>query len=718
MPKACVKTLLLWAGIGLALFSKPLVLTEAERAFVRLHPVVTLGVGREWAPYVITEPDGSVRGYYRDLIERVNRISGMKFRLVPLPWKEAQSKAQRGEIDGLIALIRTPEREKIFRFSRPFYSIRKYIFVKNGNPSNIRSDEDLRGKTVAVHRANKLDTGLLGRFGHSRIVYAPTYRKSFEMVAFGDADAVIGNDATGYFLTRNNLPYLTLAYDLNHTARLRMAVRKDLGIAVDIFDKALETIDPAEWTKLRQKWMLISAKPLSKDFKKSEREYLYKKHRITVCVYRDFMPYSSLRQGKCRGIVCDELRYLQNDLHLELDYRGVDTEEEALGELEAKRCDLFPLYLSPEHGKKNASVLSGRTYEREAVVLLTEHNARYIVDLDEIIGKKLAVAADSPLYPFLRKAYPFLTFVPEETPEKALHKVGNKKYFAYVDLLGGASYLMQNGYYRDFKIAGRFDQKVLITFVTRKEEKLLHAVIQKGFDRIDRSTRNRIYNRWINVTIDQNVDWRSLREMMILLGTVAVVSLFWFVKLYQSRRRYRHLAMTDPMTGLYNRRHYSEISEELFAKVRREHMRVNLVLLDVDRFKKINDTYGHPVGDRVIVSLAGELKMLTQKKDRVFRVGGEEFLIVQPRSDREEAVRLAENIRTWVENHPVILEDGTALHYTVSLGVTQMLPDDSESDEALIRADCALYEAKEKGRNRVCVREKTGRRDLSRPCDG
>ena len=125
-------------------------------------------------------------------------------------------------------------------------------------------------------------------------------------------------------------------------------------------------------------------------------------------------------------------------------------------------------------------------------------------------------------------------------------------------------------------------------------------------------------------------------------------------------------------------------------------------MLDIDKFKNVNDTYGHQVGDDVIIKLAQILQQLTRKSDVVFRLGGEEFLILLPETGMEGARSLAETLRIEVEKVLIRLEDGTELRFTISIGVSQVEAGEQNFDASMTRADTALYEAKESGRNRVC----------------
>jgi diguanylate cyclase (GGDEF)-like protein len=171
--------------------------------------------------------------------------------------------------------------------------------------------------------------------------------------------------------------------------------------------------------------------------------------------------------------------------------------------------------------------------------------------------------------------------------------------------------------------------------------------------------------------------------------------------LEKSKEELRFLASTDSLTKLYNRRFFSVHSERILNLARRDKSDLSIIMIDIDKFKGINDTHGHKVGDNAIVSLASTLKKFTRKSDLLCRFGGEEFLILLPETDIGGAIAMAEKIRKEVEKLQIDTKDGRKAKLTVSIGVAQM-NGENDSIEALIhRSDKALYEAKENGRNRV-----------------
>lgn len=167
------------------------------------------------------------------------------------------------------------------------------------------------------------------------------------------------------------------------------------------------------------------------------------------------------------------------------------------------------------------------------------------------------------------------------------------------------------------------------------------------------------------------------------------------------QKEIRRLAATDPLTGLFNRRRFFELSEPEYSRAIRHNIPLSIALLDIDHFKSVNDTYGHAMGDRLLEKIAHCLQDLLRKEDIVARYGGEEFIFLFPQTDSLSARQIAERIREQVSNL-VISENSAVIRVTASIGIASLDGEQIGSLGDLIhQADKALYQAKACGRNRV-----------------
>lgn len=163
------------------------------------------------------------------------------------------------------------------------------------------------------------------------------------------------------------------------------------------------------------------------------------------------------------------------------------------------------------------------------------------------------------------------------------------------------------------------------------------------------------------------------------------------------------LSMTDSLTGLLNRRCFEQNLAREFSRCKRQGGGYALLMLDVDHFKSINDSFGHQVGDLTLKTLAKRCQQNLRAHDSMARLGGEEFCVLLPLADTQAAFRVAEKLRTSIANQ-AFSHDGLEVAVTISVGLSQWDAADGDALSALERADKALYEAKQTGRNRIYVR--------------
>jgi len=173
-------------------------------------------------------------------------------------------------------------------------------------------------------------------------------------------------------------------------------------------------------------------------------------------------------------------------------------------------------------------------------------------------------------------------------------------------------------------------------------------------------------------------------------------------RLRNSVRQTIELAVTDGLTGLHNRRYLDTHLRTLFARAKVRGRPLTLCITDIDRFKQVNDVYGHDAGDEVLKEFAGRIRSTVRGADLACRYGGEEFVVVMPDTPAEAAAAVAERLRGMIEARPFQLRSGeTPLMLTASMGIATLGPGIETPEQLLKQADRALYEAKNSGRNRV-----------------
>lgn len=189
-------------------------------------------------------------------------------------------------------------------------------------------------------------------------------------------------------------------------------------------------------------------------------------------------------------------------------------------------------------------------------------------------------------------------------------------------------------------------------------------------------------------------------SLLMLAGIAGLQHLF--ARLQIQECELQHLANTDFLTSLSNRRHFFELARHEMVRAARYESEYSLMMLDIDFFKRVNDEHGHHTGDRVLQEIAHLCSEAVRSVDIVGRLGGEEFAVFLPETGVDASMEAAERLRQRIESSTLLSDEGAAVHLTVSIGVVTRKNHQVTLDQLLNLADHALYRAKQSGRNRVC----------------
>jgi len=197
--------------------------------------------------------------------------------------------------------------------------------------------------------------------------------------------------------------------------------------------------------------------------------------------------------------------------------------------------------------------------------------------------------------------------------------------------------------------------------------------------------------------ISTKIPFLSPGKLPALIGFSTEVT-----ELFKLKEEFKKLATVDALTDLYNRRYFIEQANKEYLRAQRYKISLTLISIDIDHFKKINDNYGHPAGDKVLIEVAKQLKTNLRQTDILARIGGEEFSILLPETTSAEASVFAERIRAAQSQLKISGDWQDEIQLTVSIGISSHQVGDNNFDALFSRADKALYQAKAAGRNQVC----------------
>lgn len=461
------------------------------------------------------------------------------------------------------------------------------------------------------------------------------------------------------------------------------------------------------------------------DLNKEEVNYLKEKKELKICTIPNALPYEKIDEKNNHiGFFSEITRLIKKSININMSIVQTTSFAQSLSYIKQRKCDILIGVIKTSNRDKFLDFTD--TYLIETLVIATNNNELFINNTKDLYKKKVGIIRDYAFFKLLKEKYPDIYFVEVKNVIDGLQKVRNNELFAFVDTLSTITYNIQNELFPNLKISGKLKEEIEFRTASRSDEKILNSILQKAHNSISENQVESILKKWTNIQIKQTINFRYLQEISIVFIILILLTLFWTRKLSKANKKLKKtkkylqktlkeledshkeleiLASRDSMTGLFNRGYFKRVSIHILSLAKRKDREIAIILLDIDNFKKVNDNYGHPIGDEVIISLSNKIKSIHRKSDLSCRFGGEEFIILLPETNMKNALLLAEKIRCETENIKVNIEDNKFVQFTVSIGVSLVHVKNEESvEKAIKRADEALYEAKKSGKNKVNAR--------------
>lgn len=431
-----------------------------------------------------------------------------------------------------------------------------------------------------------------------------------------------------------------------------------------------------------------------------ERDYLQKLGPIKVCVDPDWAPFETLSaKGEYVGIGADLLFLVAQRLGMNIEiYKTKDWDETMLAS-KAGKCQIMSfLNQTPARDKW---LIFTEPHFSDPNVFITREEHPFIADPTDLVDKTIVFPEGTAMEEKIRKEYPNLKVITVPTEMDAFRLVSDKKADMTMRSLIVAAYTIKKEGFFNLKISGQlpnYTNQLRIGVI--KSEPMLRDILAKGVATISAKDKESIVNQHIVIKAQTVIDYSFTIKMLIGFLLIAAAVMYRYYELSKYNKKLLYLSQTDILTKLYNR---TKIDQELNIQMERAKRTQNdfaVLLLDIDFFKKVNDTFGHPVGDAVLIQLSTIAKQSIRSYDIIGRWGGEEFLVLCPESTLEEAHQVAQRIRKNIKN----ANFSTNTIHTISIGIAMMRQEDTPHT-LISRADKALYRAKDEGRDRVILEE-------------
>jgi diguanylate cyclase (GGDEF)-like protein len=447
----------------------------------------------------------------------------------------------------------------------------------------------------------------------------------------------------------------------------------------------------------------------------------FSKTPIVIHGDKNYPPYESLVDGKPVGMNVDLWQEIANVLDRPLDFRLYQWEESQ------KRV---------KHGE--GKVLSFMSFNKEREELydfsLPTFSFKYLVfthankvdniNVANLTGKSIAVKKGGFPSTIVKALHPDAKIIFVNTPLDGFHKLLINEVDAVVeDEIVGYETLRMNKLGSIDATAESLSRKNGHIAVVKGNPTLVFQINEALKILKENGSFDRIADKWAGakaVVISKKTIWFTLAAAFIVLVLLAAIAGIVYtirvrkiniilnneIKAHHAAEEQKSLAekeaRTDVLTGMHNRRAFLEFANSESALAKRHGRSCTCIMLDVDFFKKINDTYGHQVGDDALKAVANSIAKVIRTSDIAGRIGGEEFAIILPETTANAAKLLTERLRLSIANIVLSLDD-CDVTFTASFGISELNHDDASIESAMSRADIALFEAKRQGRNRIVL---------------
>jgi len=454
-----------------------------------------------------------------------------------------------------------------------------------------------------------------------------------------------------------------------------------------------------------------------------EKEYL-KQHKVLNYVADpSWLPYEAYNSKfEHIGIIPGVLQLIKSntgtEINLNLSTLKSESWQNSLELATSQHVDI--LSSDPLDPTLQDRFIATDTYLTSPIVIIMTNNNNYVARLSYIENKKIAVVKDYGYVRKLQQHYPQVDFLFVKDIKEGLQGVSEQKYDAFLASATAATYRISQSGINNLSIVGSTRVNMDLSFFVKKDNVLLLSILNKLILSLAPEDIHKVMTKWSVVKFTQKVDYELIFKIVASFFIILTITFAWNQQLKKSKNKIKELnkkltekvdelevlSTTDSMTGLYNRRHFEKVFLDELNRAKRNGYKLVFAMLDVDHFKKYNDTYGHDNGDKVLIKIGNIMQDFTQRANEfAFRIGGEEFCVISSNLDDKAAFSFVEKLRVAIVDSKMEHSGNSASAFvTASFGVVIVDTTQELTTEFIYKtADNILYQAKESGRNRVLL---------------
>jgi polar amino acid transport system substrate-binding protein len=443
-----------------------------------------------------------------------------------------------------------------------------------------------------------------------------------------------------------------------------------------------------------------------------ELDYLNRKGEVSFCIDPHWLPFEAVDENEVQGMTSDFIKLFEEKLHIPFVFVPTGTWGESQMLVREGKVDLLPLV--SENEERLTYINFTKPYLRYTVAIFTREDEPFISNLNQLRDKKIGIVENNSIWIYVGQNYPGISFLNVENVQDGLLSVSSGEIDAYLEALPVASYHIRLIGLTNLKVAGHLQIQKELRIGVSKNSAELKPIMDKLIWSLSPEEINDIYETWISLRYEKHVDYSLLWKIALGIGVIAIFIILWIRKLSLLNKKLSEahneltvkneellqISIIDRLTRIFNRMKLEDALAEEIERGERYGRVFSVIIIDIDHFKSVNDTFGHNVGDTVLKEFSKILMENIRKTDTLGRWGGEEFLIVCPETMLDNARLLAENLREKVS----VFTFTEVKNKTGSFGVAQYKKGET-LEQLVARADEALYKAKTGGRNRVMINQ-------------
>lgn len=639
--------------------------------------------------------NGQATGVILEVFKQIEIDTGLEFKLVSdQTWHQVYEGLHTGEIDILFGANETDERLKTMAFTRPLYQHPYALFTHKGTEMFTIGDLDKR--PVGFMGGDFVVDALMQKYIY--LSYDPVYYDDqtdlIEGLIQGEIDAAVFSGGSIIYKFLQEYPDIKYVAPIeNIVSDLTLSVKKEEELLWSILNKEIEhLIKTGDIDRSIQKSEVAFIREII-GLTESEREWLESGEVVSVGITKEYLPidYYDYQEylgvsgailseiARITGMTVDYVYSDFNTLHEELLDGGVDI-------LNIVRTDEREEYLN---------FTMPYSYERDIIVDLK--SAEEVLDVYGLEGKRVAVVDGFWHEDYLRKNLLSVDIIKTLNIEQSMQSVleGQADYFIENPTVV-KFYIAVNEYY-DLVEKGVTSSDSYLYYGVSKSMPELHGIINKTLPIIDIRSLQRKGYQSVPLIIDKTKEvklWLIICLLIIVLGFIVIclkraledlISERAMIEVYKERQI---LEYTDVMTGLKNRNYYYK---EIEAQVNENGQLLGVLMCDVDRLKYVNDTYGHPVGDQLIVEVAKLLERVVGEDGWPIRMGGDEFLVLLPTYTERQCIETQHRIEEEIKALSIETSQGVKIDIALSTGYAIRASEIETLEQVILRADNDMY---------------------------